>query len=305
MLLFVAFAVTSQQASQVEFSIRFFDRTIYFTESTVQVKLEFYNNSASPARFKIANLRFFSFEFDVRSMSNVAAELAPRFLIARGDDSPVFFRELTLQPGERFGFVTDLNQYVQIPPPGIHAVRAYFYPELYGANSVERIVSNVLTLTVHPGSTERAQEVALELETGEMLARAALPPDEVITAMLQSRQREAWESFFLYIDLESLYTRATDQAERYARLSDEERRTAIAMYRDRLADRTTEDDILVVPTSFEIERTAYTASEATVVAIERFQYPGFTEIKEYTYYLRRRDRLWMIYDYGVRNLGTE
>ena len=52
-------------------------------------------------------------------------------------------------------------------------------------------------------------------------------------------------------------------------------------------------------------KTSYTPSEATVIVMERFRHTGFTEVKEYTYYLSRTDRVWTVYDYSVKNLGTE
>ena len=304
LLLLVAFALPAQDG-QLELSIRYYDKAIYFTESTVQIKLEFFNNGATPVRFNLAENRVFSFDFEVRSTTNIAAELAQTFVIARGEDSPIFYREISLGPGERFGFVTRLDDFIQMPGPGEHVVRGFFYPELYRSNTSVRIVSNALALTIHPGSVERLEAVAMELESGEMISRAALPPDEVVSTMLTSRQTENWDSFFLYLDLERLYTRTSAREEEYLRLSDAARRRTIERYRSSLEARTTEDDILLIPAAFEIERTSYTSDDASVVVTQRFAYSGFTEIKEYTYYLARRDRVWMIYDYAVRNLGTE
>ena len=304
MLLLVAFALQAQDG-QLELSIRYYDKAIYFTESTVQIKLEFYNNGATPVRFNLAENRVFSFDFEARSTTNIAAELAQTFVISRSEDSPVFYREISLGPGERFGFVTELDNFVEMPGPGQHVIRGFFYPELYRSNSSVRIVSNALALTIHPGSIDRLETVAIELESGEMISRAALPPDEVVASLLVSRQSENWDNFFLYLDLERLYTRTNAQEEEYRRLSDEARRRTIERYRSSLEERTTEDDILLIPASFEIEHTSYTSNDASVIVTQKYAYSGFTEIKEYTYYLSRRDRVWMIYDYSVRNLGTE
>ena len=295
----------ADNADALEITIRFFDKSIYFSESTVEIKLELFNDGPTPVRFKLAESRAFSIDFDVRSATNVRAERSRGFIVTRGADSPVFFREIILEPGEHFAFVETLNDYIKMPNPGIYVVRAHFYPELYRSDSVERLISNALMLTVHPGTIESEPAVSIDIETGRILQQAALPPDEVVEFMLRARQKAEWEKFFLYIDLERLYTRTAGAAEQYARLSDDKRRSVLDQYRNSMMSPTTADDILLIPAEFEAQKTTYTRTEAQVLVIERFKYPGFTEIKEYTYYLSRRDRVWMVYDYAVRNLGAE
>jgi hypothetical protein len=39
--------------------------------------------------------------------------------------------------------------------------------------------------------------------------------------------------------------------------------------------------------------------------LEKFKYPDYTELKQYTYLLKRSDRYWIIYDYEIKNLGTQ
>ena len=305
MVFCIAASLHAQSTGQIEFTIRYYDKAIYFSNSTVQVKLEFFNDTPDPVRFKIAENRFYSVDFDVRSMKNVPAVRSRDFVISRTTDEPVFFREVSLQPGERFGFVETLNLYVHIPGPGLHILQAVLFPELYRSDSSDSIVSNALTLTIHPGSTESSDDVAIDIETGIALAHAALPPDEVVDFLLTARQQSDMNKFLLYIDVERLFTRTPTNYEQYRRLSDGERRAALARFADSLSDERTKDDILLIPSQFEITKTAYASNEATVIANLHFQYDGFTEIKEYTYYLSRSDRVWTIYDYAVRNLGTE
>ena len=305
LLLSLACMLPAQTNTGIEFSIRFYDEAIYFAQSTVQIKLEIYNNSPETMRFKLAENHFFSVDFDVRSVSNVPADRARSYVVARSSDNPVYFREVNLEPGERFGFVESLNDYIKIPGSGVYVIRGRFYPELFRTEGAQPIVSNALTLTIHPGTTESEQEVAINIETGEILRRAALPPDEIVSFVLSARQHGNWDQFFLYVDLESLYLRTSVNANQYERLSETERRRVLKEYRDNLTNSQTSDEILLVPTSFNIEKTTYTTTDATVVVVEHFAYPTFSEVKEYTYYLYRTDRVWLITDYAVRNLGTE
>ena len=57
--------------------------------------------------------------------------------------------------------------------------------------------------------------------------------------------------------------------------------------------------------SFDILKTTYTPGEATVLVDQRFDQGNFTEVRRYTYFLQRRDRIWKVIDFGVQNLGTE
>jgi hypothetical protein len=123
--------------------------------------------------------------------------------------------------------------------------------------------------------------------------------------MLNARHRSQWEKFFLYLDLESLYRSVPSRDERFRRMTEEQQRATLGQFRKNLAAETVDEDILVIPASFEILQTAYTPSEGTVTVLERFRYPDYTELKRYTYYLERRDTVWLVTDYEVVNLGTE
>jgi hypothetical protein len=88
-------------------------------------------------------------------------------------------------------------------------------------------------------------------------------------------------------------------------LSATDRRAQLATFRSQLVDEIIEPDISAVPTDFRMVRTTYSPTEATVVMDLEFEYPSFTEIKRYTYSLRRSGGVWYIFDYAVTNLGAE
>ena len=79
----------------------------------------------------------------------------------------------------------------------------------------------------------------------------------------------------------------------------------LARYRQQLQSAVIDGDIAVIPTEFIIERTQYNAAEGTVTVLEKFNAGTFTELKRYTYFLRRKDGVWTIINYSVVNLGTE
>ncbi len=305
--LFLCIAATAQglETDGLEFTIRFYDKAIYFPDSPVFVKLELYNNGTDSIRFNLASDHVFSIEFDVRTEGNNRLEPSRSYLVARASDKPVFYRDITLKPGDRFGFVEQLDEYIVTPDPGSYRVRARFYPSLYSSPTASYIESNTLTLTVNSGQAQSDPEAVIDRDTGQELVRNPLPPDEVVSYMLSARQQSNWEKFLLYIDIEELYLQDEERQERYRRLSDSERRTTLRRFRESLKRRETEDQFLTIPSSFQIQKTWYTPSEGYVIVIERFDYGSYTEVKEFTYYLRRLDTVWLIYDYEIVNLGTE
>jgi hypothetical protein len=107
------------------------------------------------------------------------------------------------------------------------------------------------------------------------------------------------------MDIESLLKRNSSLSKKYITVSAQERERMIESFKADLMQSRIENDIIAVPERFEIEKTTYSPTEGTVVVIEWFKYPNFSEKKRYTYKVRQREGIWTIYDYTVVNLGTE
>ncbi len=299
-------ASLSAVSQEIKISIRFYDKKIYYPDSPIYIKTEIKNESSETFRFKAADLRVFNFEFTAKTLTNLDLPLSDKFIIDRNSDQPVFFREISLEPGEEYAFIDELSQYVNVDKAGVFILQSKFFPELYNpSRENQRLDSNVLSLSVRPVPGTSEIQTRIDEETGIILRKSPLPPDEVVAYTISARQKSQWEKFFLYLDLESLMLRNPDRKRQYIRLSDEDRHKMIAQYKHDLKQNTTDTSILLIPVEFEILKTQYTMNEGTVKVIERFQYPTYTEIKEYTYYLRRDDRIWVIYSYEVQNKGTE
>ena len=107
------------------------------------------------------------------------------------------------------------------------------------------------------------------------------------------------------MDVESLLKRNSALSKKYVTVSAQERAKMIESFKADLMQSRIENDIIAVPERFQIEKTTYTPTEGTVVVIEWFKYPNFSEKKRYTYKVWQREGIWKIYDYTVVNLGTE
>ena len=297
-------AWAASQDTQV-FSIRFFDQKVYFLGDAVQVEAIIANTGTDTLRFKVSDNRFFNLDFDVRTTTNVGLEHAREFTIERNSDQPVFFREVSLEPGEKYGIVVDLTKFAAILSPGQYVLQASFYAELFRGPDSSATKSNRLSLNVKPPLLTAEERAMVEAETGALLARAPLPPDEVVSWTITARQKSQWERFWLYLDLESLMRKNPEKDRAFRNATEAGRRQMIDQFRLQLQQTTIAQEISVIPTSFTIQKTTYNAAEGTVQALERFKYPDYTELKAYTYHLKKSDRYWIIYDYEIRNQGTE
>jgi hypothetical protein len=294
-----------QAPTTQDFNIRFFDQKVYFLGDAIQIEAVITNSGTDTMRFKVADNRFFNLDFDVRTTMNVGLDHAQQFTIARNSDQPVFYREVDLQPGEKYGIVVDITQYAAITSPGQYIVQASFYSDLFHGPDSPLTKSNRLSLNVKPPVLTAEARATVEAETGALLARQALPPDQVVSWTISARQKSQWERFFLYLDLESLLRKSPDKDRVWRNSTEAQQRQMIDQYRQQLRVPTIQQDISVIPSSFDIQKTTYDALEGTVIALERFKYPDYTELRQYTYHLKKSDAYWIIYDYEIKNMGTQ
>ena len=321
-LIFVLFFLTGNSVlfanPGIGFNIRFFDRRIYYLEhDPILIQVTITNNTPAPFRFRLADERAFSVDFDVRTAANRPVEPADILVRRRSQSQQVFFREVTIETGESFSFIEDLRDYAALTQPGTYVVRARLFPELYQTASIspgrtlaasgQPLESNRLSLNLRSRPFIGPDGIPLELdvETNAILVRERLPPDEVVEFLLTARQRGHWERFFLYLDLEAMISRDPVRRRQWNAESEEGRQRMLARYRQDLQNQTVDGDIVLVPMSWTVERTVFTATEATVTVLQRFRVGNFTEIRRYTWFLERRDDIWLIVDYSVVNLGTE
>jgi len=269
-------------------------------------------------------------DFDVRTNANRVVEAADLLIRKRSQSQQVYFREISVEAGESFSFVEDLKEYAALTQSGAYVVQARLYPELFqsdnrryqisgavsNAGSINPggtlaaagrpLESNRLTLSIRPRLIPGPDGIPLELdvETNAVLAREKLPPDEVVTYLLTARQKSQWEKFFLYLDLESMLARDAFRRRQWNAESEEGRQRMIARYRQDLQNSMVDGEISLVPMDFTIERTVYNAQSGTVTVLEYFKVGTYTEKKRYTWYLEKKDSIWLIVDYSVVNLGT-
>ncbi|MDR2793853.1 MAG: hypothetical protein LBB61_09355 [Treponema sp.] len=321
-LLALAITASAQTNPQIDVSIRFYDKKIYYVQSAnndpVYVQITIANKSPAPFYFKLADDRMFSVDFDVRTGTNRPLQQTDYLIRKRSTVQQVFFRSVLIEAGEAFSFIEDVRSYVNLSEPGIFVVQAKLYPDLYKPSLTTTVqqavstilpplVSNRLALNMRPPSIIGSDglPVAMDVETNAVLVREALSPDSMISYMLSARQKSQWEKFFLYMDIEAMVRRDETRKRQWLAESEEGRQRMVARYREELQNNVVDTDIVMIPMRFEIKRTNYGEEEGTVTVMEWFQIGNYVEKKQYIYTIQRKEDVWIVVNYTVQNMGTE
>lgn len=317
LILLSSFLVIQAQEQMPSVTIRFYDKTVYYPgngqENPVLIRVTISNNTSDTMRFKLADNRIFSMDFNVVNSKNIRLEHTEEFIRKRSTNQPVFFREISLEPGEEYSFIENIKDYIEIPQSGIYYMDGYFYPELNRQTVmssdnpyIKPVKSNRLTLEVRPSvGAASLSIVPTDPVTFDNLRRKQISPDQVITDTIIARQKNSWDEFFLYMDLEEMILRDSSLEKKFISESEDGRIRMIENYKISMRNKSAALDIIMVPNKFQIEKTAYTPTEGSVSVIQWFDYSTYSEKKRYTYYLHQKDGIWLIYDYTVDNLGTE
>lgn len=271
----------------------------------VLVHISIKNNSTETKRFKLADDRMFSIDFDVITIKNQTLPQSENLIKKRTTNRTVYFREIALDNGEEYSFTENLKDYIDITDPAVYYADLKFYPELYKSKYIS-LDSNRLTLEVRPSPSAAASSILPVTDnTAELLKPEDISPDKVVERTIIARQKSLWDQYFLYIDIEAMLQRNAVAKRKYNAVSADERARLLKNYKADLMQSRIDNDIVAVPESFEIEKTLYSRTEGTVTVTEWFKYPNFREKKSYVYKVRQREGIWQIYDYVVTNLGTE
>jgi hypothetical protein len=291
----------------IDVVIRYYNKKIYYlnTINDIQIKISVINNSPDSFSFKLADFKILNLEFEVKTPTNIALEHADNFIIERSRVQYAFYKEIVLKTREEYSFIVDLSQYIKLDRAGDFNIRAVFYPELMTGPAAQGITSDILPLKILPAVTEPAKKELIAANTGEQIVQQPIPPDEVVEFAIKARQAGEWEKFFLYIDLEKLILNNANWRIKYKDASAENRKYMLEEYRRLLQAKEVDQEILMIPQKFDIQLTSYSPHQGQVQVREEFWYRDYLEVKQYIYFVERKDTIWQIVNYQVQNLGTE
>lgn len=307
--LFIFAHTVYAQSSNAEVAIRFYDRTMYYpgnsSDNPVYVHITVSNTGSETLRFKLADDRMFSIDFNAFNVKNTKLPSTQNLVRKRTTNQTIYFREISLEPGEEYSFIENLKDYLDILEPSIYYVELKFYPELY-KNKTTSFTSNRLSLEIRPSPSVASSSVLpVSNSSSAVLQPEAISPDKVVEQTIIAKQKNLWDQYFLYMDLEEMLKRDPVRSRKYNSVSAYERADMLRSYKADLMQSRIDTDIVAIPHKFEIETTTYTQNEGSVKVIEWFKNDNYFEKKCYTYFVRQRDGIWQIFDYTVDNLGTE
>ena len=143
-------------------SIKYYNRTMYYPgnreSNPVLVHISIKNNSTETKRFKLADDRMFSIDFDVITIKNQTLPQSENLIKKRTTNRTVYFREIALDSGEEYSFTENLKDYIDITNPAVYYADLKFYPELYKSKYIS-LDSNRLTLEVRPSLSAAASSI--------------------------------------------------------------------------------------------------------------------------------------------------
>ena len=274
-------------------------------DNPIYVNVSIVNTGNETLRFKLADDRMFSLDFVAHTIKNTELPSTQNLIIKRSTNQTVYFRELSIEPGEAYSFVENVKDYIKFDEPSIYYLELKFYPELYKSKYTS-IDSNRLSLEIRPAPYAVASSMLpVEKKTASLLKPESISPDKVVEQTIIARQKSLWDQYFLYMDVQEMMLRNADQKRRYDNSSPDERARMLENYKSDLMQNRIDYDIVAVPEKFIIENTSYSQTDGTVTVTQWFKYPNFRQVKSYVYKVKQRDGIWQIYDYSVTNLGTE
>ena len=307
-LLFWSASALFAQIINPDVNIRFYNKKIYTPDSAVEILVELENKTENPIAFLSADNKIYNIKVKAATLQGVLCEPSDLYLKTMAIQEPYQYKEIILQPNESYSFRIVLADYVVINQADSYKIEVLFFGQL-SQNPGEAAVSNPLFLNI--GEAESTQEEILTAAeetvqpSSAAARRSAMEPDRVVAFTIDALMNKKNDDFFLYIDLESLYLKNAERKDLYMKGSEEVRNALLNEYRRKITEGNAEREFVLIPNRYEISLTTYTATNAQVTVIEFFDRVTFTEKKEYKYRLEKKDSVWRIKDYAVRNLGIE
>ena len=237
--------------SQANVSIKYYNKSIYYPGNSedfkILVHITIKNNSPQTLRFKLADDRAFSLDFNAYTVKNKLLEQTGNLIEKRTTNQTVYFREIALEQGEEYSFVENVKDYLQIEESSVYYLELVFYPELYKSKYIS-LKSNRLSLEIMPSPSATASNpLPVSQESIEILRPIELSPDKVVEQTIIARQKSLWDQYFLYIDVESMLQRNPSLRKKYISLSADERIRMLESFKADLMQEKIENDIAAIP----------------------------------------------------------
>ena len=126
----VIFADTPDYSS-ASVSIKYNNRTIYYpgksADNPINVHITIKNTGSDTLRFKLADDRAFSLDFNACTTKNTTLSKTEEIIEKRSSNRTVYFREISLEYGEEYSFIENVRDYLRIDEPSVYYLELNFH----------------------------------------------------------------------------------------------------------------------------------------------------------------------------------
>jgi hypothetical protein len=212
LIVLIALTAVFSANADVQFSIRYHDKNIYYPGDNIYLKITMSNpdNSDNPdLTFYLADNPLESFGFYLRSLTGEPMPPAQGFTASLNNKGA--YRVVHLAKGQELSINVNLKEWVDLTSPGQYRLTGLFYPRMRGPNEQAVQADSVLDLTLMP-ETDKRWEDELDAEVRSALIRRDLDPVSVVRETIDSRKASHYNRATLYLDFDSL-ARISQKAE--------------------------------------------------------------------------------------------
>ncbi len=191
-------------SADVSFSIRYYDKNIYYPGDPIELKLTLTNTAVINAQdesFYLASDLRHSFGFNLRTLTGEVMDPAEGFAMAV--NNPGAYRVLNLSPGQELSMVVTLNDWVDIPQAEQYRLEGFFYPGLRGLNMKTLQAETVLDLNILP-ETDNTWKDQIDDSVRRALISRDLDPVSTVLETIENHSMSRFNRAIIYLDIESL-----------------------------------------------------------------------------------------------------
>jgi hypothetical protein len=178
-------------------------RTYYINES-IPVHVTVVNAGTEPVRFSLAQQIFLNFDFRVRNLQDMQVKerddwqlhkITTRQDILQNEAE----RSITLAPGERYGRIIDIAEWLRLFDPGVYELTGYFWLYPQRSSYDYRYESNQKRFLLEP-PREVVQAIAVEKATQSEIDVKRMSADETVDYIISAKRRGDWDAYFRLMD---------------------------------------------------------------------------------------------------------
>ena len=211
--LFAEYAVFQPPRLQVQLDLL---QQSYYINEAIPVHVTVVNGSSEAVRFNLAEQLFLNFDFRVRTLQDMQIKERDSWQLHKlaSRQAVDATRDITLAPGERFGRIIDIAEWLRLVEPGVYELTGYFWIYPQRSDVDYRYESNRKRFHLQ-APRDVAQAITIEREERALREIKRMSADETVDYIITAKRRGEWDEYFRFMDLTRLINVFHQFRERY------------------------------------------------------------------------------------------